>query len=684
MKKWIPVAAFGLLAAQSFALPTAVDVQKQMGFGINIGNTMEVPISSSCANMSCWGNQLPTKTFIDSLKAAGFTSVRIPAAWYTHSDPTTGTIHKSWLDSVKTVVDYVVDNGMYAFLNSHWDTGWLEDNVMIPGVTKISDTETSTADTANIRKLQELYWTQIANKFKDYDEHLLFGSANEPGVNDKWLSDGQVKFEEQRMALLNRYHEAMISAVRATGGNNATRTIVVQAPRTDESLMHALLKDNMPSDPAGTGYLMAEFHFYPYQFSLMTQDETWSKCFYYWGEGNYSTTDTEHNTIAGAYASEAYTDSVFAMLKADFVDQGIPVVIGEYAAIKRLSAINDSANLRLHLQSRASWYKRVNELSKAYGFVPFAWDTGAEGIDDNTIVRRQKETVGSILDYDVLNAMRIAWGLDSLPYSNIDSLVAWAGDNTNNAVEITYTSARTDSSETGTMRLNIGGKNWTGYCAVDFTAKVDVQSNGPAGNDQYGWTSLSLFAMSGSSWKWSDYNFAETDVSTSWKHYTVPLSSSGLDLADKSNVMAIGLNVYGTQLSGTVTIDDFTLVKCDGSGSDTLETFNKSLPDLEGIATGVLVPSTNTAAIAKPVTASAATGLRIAVAPGAVSATFHASVPGTATVSLMNPLGQSIASETVRTSLGTNTVQLSSGFHGPAILVVKQGASRYTARITLK
>lgn len=555
---------------------------------------------------------------------------------------------------------------------------------MIPGVTKTSDTETSTADTANIRKLQESYWTQIATKFKDYDEHLLFGSANEPGVNDKWLSDGQVIFDSERMALLNRYHEAMISAVRATGGNNATRTIVVQAPRTDESLMHTLLKDNMPNDPAGDGYLMAEFHFYPYQFSLMTEDADWGKCFYYWGEGNYSTTDTDHNTVAGDYASEAYTDSVFAMLKADFVDKGIPVVIGEYAAIKRLSAINDSANVRLHLKSRAAWYKRVNELSKQYGFVPFAWDTGAEGVDDNTIVRRQKETVGSILDYDVLNAMRVAWGLDSLPYSNIDSLVAWAGDNSNNAVEITYTSARTDSSETGTMRLNVGGKDWTGYCAVDFTAKVNIASNGPIDGETYGWTSLSLFAMSGSAWTWSDYNFSETDLSTSWKHYTVQLGSSGLDLADQSNVMAIGLNVYGTQLSGTVTIDDFTLVKCDGSGSDTLADFNKSLPDLEGIATGVLVPSTNSLAISKPNVASAASGLRIAVSPGTVSATFHANAAGTATVSLMNSLGQSIASETVRTSLGTNSVQLSSGFRGPAILVVKQGNSRHTARVILK
>ena len=77
--------AFLAASSAAFALPKATELVDQMGFGINIGNTMEVPISSSCANMSCWGNELPTKTYVDAIKAAGFNSVRIPCAWYTHT-----------------------------------------------------------------------------------------------------------------------------------------------------------------------------------------------------------------------------------------------------------------------------------------------------------------------------------------------------------------------------------------------------------------------------------------------------------------------------------------------------------------------------------------------------------------------------------------------------------------------
>lgn len=690
MKGLISLVALSLAAGGAFALPKATDLVSKMGFGINIGNTMEVPISEACKDMSCWGNGLPTKAYVDSLKAAGFSSVRIPTAWYTHADVSTGTIHESWLDSVKTVVDYVVDNGMYAFVNSHWDTGWLEDNVMIPGITSVSETGKFSGDTANVNRLQKLFWTQIANKFKNYDEHVLFGSANEPGVNDGWLSSGQVAFDAARMALLKRYHETMIAAVRATGGNNATRTIVVQSPRTDESLMHALLKGNMPKDPAGEGYLMAEFHFYPYQFSLMTEDADWGNCFYYWGKDNYSTTDAEHNanyskaekkTVENQYAGEAYTDSVFAMLNADFAAKGIPVVIGEYAAIKRMNSISDSANLRLHLKSRAAWYKRVNELAKQYGFVTFAWDTGAEGVNDNTIIRRQSETVGSIMDYDVLNAMRIAYGLDSLPYSNIDSLVGWAGDDENRVLKITYTSEQSDSSEAGTMTVAVGGKDWSNYCAVDFYAKVNVKSNGPAAGEAYGWTSLSLFAMSGN-WEWTDYNFEESDISATWKHYTVPFGDAGISFKNQKKVMAIGINLYGTQLSGNIFIDDFTLVKCDNSGRDTLANFNKAVPELSGVASGELVSSQTTSV--KSFRIAKANGLNVNVVPGLVNASFDVPVAGMASVKLLNSMGQTVASETVSTHSGMNSVQLSTGFRGTGFLVVKQGNLRYTAKIRLK
>ncbi len=697
MKNLIPLMAATALAAQVWALPAAATVQQSMGFGINIGNTMEVPISSSCANMTCWGNPFPTERYIQDIADAGFTSVRIPTAWYTHADPTTGTINEGWLDSVYTVVKMVVDHGMYAFLNSHWDTGWLEDNVFA-GSHSTGDSTTATTDSALVNRLQGLFWTQIANKFKDFDEHVLFGSANEPGVNDAWLSSVQVEFDESRMALLKRYHETMINAVRSTGGNNATRTIVVQAPRTDEALMLSLLADNMPRDPAGAGYLMAEFHFYPYQFSLMTADESWGNCFYYWGEENYSTTDVEHNANYNKksqsiddhqYGGPAYTDSVFAAIKTAFVDKGYPVVIGEYAAIKRPQLSGD--NYRKHLLSRVSWYKHVNELSKLYGFVPFAWDTGAEGDADNSIILRQKNHSG-IYDYNVLNAMRSAFGLDTLVGDIIDSLVTASLDTTNRAVQLTYTSTRSDSSETGTFRLNLNGKDWTNYIGISILAKIDLD-NAPLDGVSYGWISVSLFAMSSARYTWSDFNIETDDiVNGSWANYVISLNASGLDLAAKDNVMAFGINIYGTQPSGTVTIDHILLLKADGS-ADTLANFDKSVTgESEGIITNAelvtpvipaTVPTVGKLGIQKA-SAAVVSKMNVNVQPGLVTAMYTATSAAQGKAMLLNGLGQVVSQQNFSGKVGTNSVQLTTGSRGPAFLIVQQGNQKYTSRINLK
>lgn len=648
-------------AFASAALPKATEIQKNMGFGWNLGNTMEAP-----GNPTSWGNSFPTKTLFDSVKAAGFTSVRIPTAWYSHADTTTNTINTAWLDSVKTVVDYCINDGLYCILNIHYDLGWLESRVR-------------TADSAGVKARQTAFWKQIATKFKDYDEHLLFASANEPAMQNIDGTNDQSEFTAERMGILKGYHQAFVNVVRGIGGNNSTRTLIIQAPRTDEALAHSLLKSNMPTDPAGTGYLMAEFHFYPYQFSMMTQDQTWGNCYYYWGDGNYSTTDTAHNAIKHHYASPEYVDSVFTMLKTDFADQGIPLVIGEYAAIKRVSVLSGE-NLKLHLLSRVAFYHKVDSLSNAYGFVPFAWDTGAEGTDDNTIIRRQKGTLGSIYDYNVLNAMRRAYGLDTIKGNSIDALVKASLDTTNKSLQLTYATTRTDSSVTGTMRINVGGKDWSAYTGIAFNMKIDVASNGPLDGQSYGWTSVSVFAMSTSAWSWDDYNIPSTDITTSMTTYKVPFSEL-FTKGSASNVMAVGLNVYGSQLSGTVTINEVYLYKANGS-VDTLATFNKTLPDIEGAATGVLVTTTEKTGIPTAKTANSSK-FSFTNSAGKLSATFSAAKSGIAKVSLMNMLGQVLASRTVSANAGSNTVELSTGYRGAAILRIQCAGHSYTAKVNL-
>lgn len=684
MKGLISLAAASLLATSAFALPKATEVYANMGLGYNIGNTMEVPGNLT---LTAWGNDFPTAKYIQSIKTAGFNTVRIPCAWDSHA--TNGVINEGWLDSVKTVVDMVIDNGMYAILNSHWDNGWLEDHVW-DGSGFDRNGNAANNDANAIAAQQEKYWKQIANKFKDYNEKLIFASANEPGVNDPWnggSDNGQWGFDQARMEVLKLYHEACLKAVRETGGNNSTRTIVVQMPRTEID-KYELLADNYPTDPAGTGYTMAEAHFYPYQYSLMTQDESWGPCFYYF-DGMESSTDTKHNmgSSESTLGTKLYIDKQFDLLKNAFVNNGIPVVIGEMGAIKRLEEISGD-NLKLHLEGRAAWYGYVAAAAKARGIVPCVWDTGDEGNGNMTILHRQSKfagNVGDIVDYEVLNAMRKAYGLDTLPGNSINKFVESSLDTNDKVLKITYTSKQSDSSETGTMRIDLNGVNWSDYVAISFQAKVNVSSAGPCNGakcNEFAWTSLSLFAMSGGDWAWDDYKFAESEISSAWKTYTVSLDANGLNITNKSKVNAIGLNLYGTQVSGTIEIDNITLHKADGS-TVVLQDFNKKTPTLEGIASGELV--TATTAIQRPAASIALDRkMHVQVQAGILSASFHANRASQGTLKLVNSIGQVIASQNFVSSVGANSISIETNYHGTGFLVLDLNSNRTTLPIRLK
>ena len=115
-------ASFSVVSASAATLPTATEIFNKMGFGINIGNTMEVP-----GNPTAWGNKFPSEAYIDSVKAAGFSTIRIPCAWDSHAKD--GVINQSWMDSVQVVVDRCMRAGLITILNIHWDGGWLEENL---------------------------------------------------------------------------------------------------------------------------------------------------------------------------------------------------------------------------------------------------------------------------------------------------------------------------------------------------------------------------------------------------------------------------------------------------------------------------------------------------------------------------------------------------------------------------
>lgn len=347
---------------------TAVDMAYRINLGWNIGNTLE-----AIGGETAWGNPMISNELIQLVKQSGFDSVRIPAAWDQYADQASAQIDSAWLDRIAEVIQLCLDNDMTVMLNIHWDGGWLENNVT-----------TSMQEQNNAK--QKAFWQQIATRYRNFDERLMFAGTNEPNVDNA-----------EQMAVLNTYHQTFVNAVRETGGKNAYRILVVQGPSTDIEKTNSLMSQ-MPVDTV-QNRMMAEVHFYtPYQFTLMTEDADWGNQFYYWGAGNHSTTDTAHNPTWG---EEDSINQLFGLMKTQFVDNGIPVVLGEYAAMRRTDQLS-GADLDLHLQSRAYWHKYVTQQALANGLLPYYWDMGGLGGGSSGIFDRSNNTVFDTATLDAL------------------------------------------------------------------------------------------------------------------------------------------------------------------------------------------------------------------------------------------------------------------------------------------
>lgn len=351
----------------------AKTLMKKMTLGLNLGNTLE-----ATGGETAWGAPKTTEAIIKYFKELGFNAVRVPCSWDQNLEPGDGYIVRSaWMDRVKEVIDYIVSNDMYAILNIHWDGGWLENDIP-NGYNEEVDAQ------------QRAIWTQIATQFRDYDEHLVFAGTNEPNVNDA-----------DDMATLLRYEQTFIDAVRATGGRNAYRVLVFQGPNTDVD-MTVKLMNTLPTDTV-EGRLAAEVHYYtPWNFCGMTQDESWGKMHYFWG-------NDQKDYATGAYAgrwgsnNEDYVAKQMAKMKTKFWDKGIPVIIGEYSVCStrncNLGTAEENEKAKEgYAKSRAAFNGCVVKEAKANGCVPFYWHCQGDLIDRNALKVTEQATYEAIIE----------------------------------------------------------------------------------------------------------------------------------------------------------------------------------------------------------------------------------------------------------------------------------------------
>jgi endoglucanase len=322
---------------------TSLELSRRMSPGWNLGNALEAvdpkhPYTwgSEHFNEHVWGNPKVTQALLDVVAAAGFKTVRIPAAWKQYADADDH-ISPQWMARVREVVGYARKVGLYVVLNVHWDGGWLQPTY---------------AREAEGRARLAKYWTQIAKAFEDHDHHLLFAGTNEVMVDGDYGAP-----TAEYCAVQNGFNQLFVDTVRATGGRNATRHLVVQSFNTgiDWALS---CNATLPADPAKHRLFM-EVHYYdPFHFTINEKSKVWQ-----WGA---IATDP---AVTDTWGDEAWADAQFAKMKRAFVDRGVPVLLGEYAAMRRTE--HDPA-----LTYSTYWNRVITATAVRHGLVPVYWDNG--------------------------------------------------------------------------------------------------------------------------------------------------------------------------------------------------------------------------------------------------------------------------------------------------------------------
>ena len=431
-------------ASFSSQLPNAIDIAGKMYPGWNLGNTLEgggndnnYTNKGGLGAEKAWQGTTTTQTIIDFVAAQGFKSVRIPAAWVMGhiTDGEEGiTIDADWMARVKEIVDYCINARLYVILNDHWDGGWIQ------GTFK-KDISASSIE-KNSAKMKRL-WTQIAEAFKDYDEHLLFAGLNEP----------EAETEAQTEALI-AYEQAFIDAVRATGGNNASRTLVLQGPNTSIELSSKWLDVSKFRDTAQNA-LMVEVHYYsPPQFTGVWEGPNGDEPYYFWGAANHVPSGS-YKKYNATWGEESYVREQFQMMKENFVDKGIPVVLGEYGANWR--EFSNSSIQKKHDASIWLFHKTINEEAIKRGIIPYVWDInnpnryGTGGI--MCIIDRSTPSVfdKNSLDGIMAGVAAAQWGGPTSAIRKIDT-----GQNKQSTSQVAYDLAgrRVTSCKKGLLIIN--------------------------------------------------------------------------------------------------------------------------------------------------------------------------------------------------------------------------------------
>lgn len=403
-----------IISIQSRAMEHDVDAQtwcKNVVMGWNLGNSLEAE-----GTETSWGNPTTTADMIKSIKGEGFNAVRIPVRWGQHCDMPTMTIDEKWLSRVKEIVDWCLAEDMYVIINTHHDL-WLEHYP-------------TNAKKAELNEKLGKLWTNIATAFADYDGRLAFAGLNEVNAEGNWgLTPTQENYD-----VTNSFNQTFVDAVRATGGNNALRNLIVQSYRCNPTM--GLTNLVVPTDPT-PNRLSVEFHYYdPYSYCSGAAGS-----YNYWG---IAFSDKGTITPDGNEKSLA---NFFLTIREKWWEQGLGVVIGEYGCSCHYTTA-DKATQEANMQY---YMKCLVSEARKNGFAAFVWDNNAYG--------NGSEKFG-IFDRKNNMKVRTPFFLDGIKEGSKTEFVA----------DVDYNMTDKDFGE--------GGKKvWSGNQAIDWGKPVTIPAS---------------------------------------------------------------------------------------------------------------------------------------------------------------------------------------------------------------
>lgn len=409
MKKQVVLLCASLLviglSAQTLEFEAAKDAVKNMRVGWNLGNTLDAA-SGDTTNMwiekytnrtpdkyeTAWGQPVTKPELFKMFKEAGFNAIRLPVTWYPHmgsaffksstsltwsptKQPLTGDVDPAWMKRVHEIVDYIISQDMYCVLNVHHDTGAGNASWLI-------------ADGEVFEKNKDLYvklWTQIAEEFKDYGEKLVFESYNEMlDKYDSWCfasmnaPDGYSRADaNDAYNAINNYAQTFVDAVRATGGNNTNRNLVVttyaacsgKANDTwSEHLNEPFTKFVIPTDTAvtdGKKHLILQIHYY-------------------------------QQNLENLESSKNHALATLTNLRSIFPSYKIPIIIGEWGSLNE--ADNDNGDYNLYRDNLLEYCKYFMQQTKKRSIATFYWKGLSDGASRSVPEFDQPDLLEAIME----------------------------------------------------------------------------------------------------------------------------------------------------------------------------------------------------------------------------------------------------------------------------------------------